>query len=418
MSKNAQNAGTIRKKPITRNGKVYEYWEARVTVGRDAGTGRQRQKSFIGKTQAEARKKMQSALAKIEEGTYFEPNKITVKQWLELWLKEFCNDVKYNTKKSYSAVCRTHIIPALGAVKLCNLKPAQIQAFYNMLEREGKTVTRTDDTGKKITERQPLSVKSIRIVHGVLMSALSKAVDMEYLRDNPAERVTIPKIIKGVNTKEIAPLTDEQVKLFLKEVEADEYKNILKTILFLGLREAEAIGLTWDCINFEENTVKVYQQWQKRPKRDGGSQFAPLKNNKQRTIVASPYVMDIFRQEKERQKVIKVRACHYWQGWQTEEEFKTALIFTTTDGNPINCTTLFDHYKAVITRVGCPNSCVHDLRHTYAVLSLQNGDDYKTVQENLGHATASFTLDVYGHVSKKMQTDSANRMQNYILGIS
>nr|WP_194236474.1 hypothetical protein [Pseudoflavonifractor sp. BIOML-A9] len=57
---------------------------------------------------------------------------------------------------------------------------------------------------------------------------------------------------------------------------------------------------------------------------------------------------------------------------------------------------------------------MHDLRHTYAVLSLQNRDDAKTVQGNLGHATAAFPLDVYGHVSEKMKRDSADRMERYI----
>jgi len=54
------------------------------------------------------------------------------------------------------------------------------------------------------------------------------------------------------------------------------------------------------------------------------------------------------------------------------------------------------------------------MRHTYAVISLQNGDDIKTVQANVGHSTAAFTLDVYGHVSQRMQKESANRMQSYI----
>lgn len=67
-------------------------------------------------------------------------------------------------------------------------------------------------------------------------------------------------------------------------------------------------------------------------------------------------------------------------------------------------------------RIDAPNARVHDLRHTFAVLSLQNGDDVKTVQGNLGHATAAFTLDVYGHVSEKMKRDSADRMERYIKG--
>ena len=78
---------------------------------------------------------------------------------------------------------------------------------------------------------------------------------------------------------------------------------------------------------------------------------------------------------------------------------------------------LYEHYKKIAARIGAPDSRVHDLRHTFAVISLQNKDDVKTVQENLGHATASFTLDVYGHVSERMRQESADRMQEYIQSV-
>ncbi len=73
----------------------------------------------------------------------------------------------------------------------------------------------------------------------------------------------------------------------------------------------------------------------------------------------------------------------------------------------ISCSVFHFHENGLIFRF-------HELRHTYAVMSLQNGDDVKTVQENLGHATAAFTLDVYGHVSERMKEASAQRMQQYI----
>ena len=76
------------------------------------------------------------------------------------------------------------------------------------------------------------------------------------------------------------------------------------------------------------------------------------------------------------------------------------------------------HFKKIAEEVGAPEAKVHDLRHTYAVLSLQNGDDVKTVQMNQGHASAAFTLDVYGHVSDRMQRASADRMEEYIASIS
>ena len=79
--------------------------------------------------------------------------------------------------------------------------------------------------------------------------------------------------------------------------------------------------------------------------------------------------------------------------------------------------TFYEHYKKIAARIGAPDSRVHDLRHTFAVISLQKKDDVKTVQENLGHATASFTLDVYGHVSERMRQESADRMQEYIQSV-
>lgn len=89
------------------------------------------------------------------------------------------------------------------------------------------------------------------------------------------------------------------------------------------------------------------------------------------------------------------------------------LVFTNPDGRYIMPQTAFKRFKKAAEKVGRPDARFHDLRHTYAVISLQEGDDIKTVQQNLGHATASFTLDVYGHVSEKMKQESADRMQSY-----
>ena len=68
--------------------------------------------------------------------------------------------------------------------------------------------------------------------------------------------------------------------------------------------------------------------------------------------------------------------------------------------------------------IGSPETRFHDLRHSYAVASIRSGDDIKTVQDNLGHATAAFTLDVYGHVTQKMKQESANRMEQFIKDVS
>lgn len=384
----AQGSGTIRQRPDGR-------WEARFTIGRDPGTGRQIQRSVYGATQQEVRKKLAEAVAALDAGNYFEPSKMTLGRWVEIWLQEYMGDKKYLTVKHYKAQCRAHIVPSLGAVKLSELTTPQIQSFYNGLQRGG------------------MAAKSVRNVHGILTKCLSTAVQVGYLRDNPASRVTLPKVEK----KEIRPLSDEQVKAFLTVSAGDEYEIILKTILFTGLREAEATGLTWDCIEFKAGTIKVCKQLQKRPQQDGGFTFAPLKNSKTRIIKPAPFVLSLLERRRREQVEQRFRAGELWTGWSNAEERKTALVFTTATGGNLSPQTVYNHYKKLARKIGAPDSRVHDLRHTFAVLSLQNGDDVKTVQGNLGHATAAFTLDVYGHVSERMKEDSAARMEAYIAGL-
>ncbi len=79
---------------------------------------------------------------------------------------------------------------------------------------------------------------------------------------------------------------------------------------------------------------------------------------------------------------------------------------------------LYLHFKSLVAAAGFPDARFHDLRHSYAVAALKSGDDIKTVQENLGHHTAAFTLDVYGHVTNQMKQESAERMQRFIQSVA
>ena len=88
------------------------------------------------------------------------------------------------------------------------------------------------------------------------------------------------------------------------------------------------------------------------------------------------------------------------------------LVFTDQIGKHLVRRTVVKHFKKLMSQANLSSSTrFHDLRHSFAVTSLSSGDDIKTVQANLGHASAQFTLDVYGHVTKKMQKDSAERIQ-------
>lgn len=96
----------------------------------------------------------------------------------------------------------------------------------------------------------------------------------------------------------------------------------------------------------------------------------------------------------------------------------SGFVFTDDLGHHLSASTVYNSFKKVMQKIGSPETRFHDLRHSYAVASIQSGDDIKTVQENLGHATAAFTLDVYGHVTEKMKRESAARMEAFIQAVN
>ena len=390
-SRAANGAGYIRKRSDGR-------WEGQYSAGYDDRTGKLIRKSVYGKTQKEVRQKISKVSTELDEGIYLEPSKLTLSDWLDIWLKEYTFDKKYSTVKGYKAQIKKHIRPGLGKYNLSQINPMLLQRFFNNLSLP-------DDEGNV------LSPKSIKNVHIILSGILQQAVENEMIAKNPCKKVKLPKVFK----KDIVPLTDDQVKEFLKIVSTDEiYGTILKVIVFTGLRLGEAMGLTWDCVDFEKGALNINKQLQRRPQKDGGSTLTSVKSGKPRMLRPAQFVMDLLKVRYTEQLMQKSRAGDAWIGWNNEEEHKKSLVFTNLDGGYITPKRVYLHFKSAAKEIGAPNARVHDLRHTYAVLSLQNGDDVKTVQENLGHASAAFTLDVYGHVSDKMKQDSAARMEEYI----
>ena len=402
MGRNAKGTGTLRKVTKTVKGNQYTYWEGQITIGTDPGTGKQKRKTFTGKTQKEVREKMQAAAVTVNEGQYFEPSKLTVKEWFGIWISDYCSDKKYFTVDQYNSFGKNHILPKLGAIKLSALTSIHIQKFYNQLGSEI-----SEKTGK------PLSAKSIRNIHGILSKCLNVAVEQGMIKSNPADRTTVPKVLKP----EIEPLTEEEQKAFLAAIKHHRYRILFTTMLFTGMRISEAIGLTWDCVDFQRGTLKIYRQLQKRLAKDGGYTFAPLKNSKTRIVQLSPYIIGLLQQQQRQQRIDKLAAGEVWQGFQTLKEQEAAFIFTDSLGEHLKQDTVRTDFKTICKEIGTPETRVHDLRHTFAVNSLQSGDDFKTVSDSLGHATAAFTLDVYGHVSDEMRQQHARRQQEYIASL-
>lgn len=182
--------------------------------------------------------------------------------------------------------------------------------------------------------------------------------------------------------------------------------------IFTGLRESEACGLTWDCVDFEKGTIRVYRQLLKTGVVDGKGvfDFAPLKNDRERTIEPAAQVMEHLRRVQRKQKEYRLLTSG---AYSNPRQF----VFTDEIGKPFHYHTMYTHFKQIVKKIGMPEVRFHDLRHTYATLSIQNGSDIKTISESLGHSTVSFTMDRYGHVSNQMRRDNAERMEKLIASI-
>ena len=461
----ANGEGNIRKRKDGR-------WEGRYTVGHDPETGKAIIKNVLGKTQAEVKEKLKTAIEENVGIDYGKAKSFTVGSWLEVWMENYARiKLRPSTFKTSQGFLRNHIKPQIGSIPLAELTSLDLQKFYKHL-LEGGRVDRIEAKKKP----KGLAPKTVRNIHQMICSAYNLAMEQKLVNKNPTQGCALPK----VEHKEMKTLTADQLSAFFREAKETGVYELYYLDLATGLRRGELLGLKWTDMDFNRGVLKIQRaisrqngrvevaplktknayrtlplsadaidvlkaqknkvgssEWVfpsptggpmspdsvlhmlqrvlKRPAEAGGFQFAALKNDKTRILRPAPFVMDMLRAVRSKQAQRRLQAGDLWQDWidPAKQYAACRLVFTNALGDHLHPQRLYAHHKKIAAKAGAPDARVHDLRHTFAVLSLQNGDDVKTVQENLGHATAAFTLDVYGHVSERMKEDSAARMQGY-----
>lgn len=366
-------------------------YEAIVQVGINPATGKPIRKSIYGKTEAEVAKKKRALTATVDKGVYLEPSKMKVGEWLDIWYKEFTSDLKVQTRSTYESAIRVHLKPRFNAIKLSALSPVMIQSFFNEL---------ANGTAKQ----KALSAKTVKNIHGVFHKAIDKAYKLEYIAKDPFRGVELPRVKQA----EMHPLTEAETKNFLKVIAGSEYELFFKIDLFTGMRESELIGLTWDRVDFENGTIMIDRQIIYNRALHVYAWDSP-KHDKTRKLTPAPAVMDMLKQVRRIQNERRLKAGSAWN----EGNF-AGLVFTNAIGDHYRPNTVDHNVNRYAEKAGISNFRCHDLRHTYAVNAIRAGDDIKTVQSNLGHATAAFTLDKYAHYTEDMRKDSAARMSEYM----
>ncbi|MDP4121058.1 MAG: site-specific integrase [Bacillota bacterium] len=393
--------GNIRQKPDGR-------WEARITIGRTE-SGKQKMKYFYGHTRDEAAAKLNDFLSENQHGTYIEPSKYTVDQWLDEWYNNHVvGSVKPSTRVSYEMIIRQHLKPNFGHYKLKDLGSGTIQSVYNKMLKSGRVVQKNVKNKKanrsEKNTNKGLSEKTIRNIHLVLRKALQVAYLNDMIPKNPAAdgRVTLPETPKK---KDIRVFDTDEQKAIEKACNGQRWGMIILLDLYSGMRQGEILALTWKDIDFEKRTIKISKQLSRLknfdltiPGKTVLSVQPYTKNSNDRVISISPAIVDKLKAYKTTEDTNKAKWAEAYKD--------NNLVFCREDGHFVEPKTFQEFFKRTLKDANVADGNVHALRHTFATRALEAGIPVKVVSKILGHSSIQITLDTYSHVLPELQEEA------------
>ena len=350
-------------------------YEAKYTAAMADGPKR---RSVYGRTREEVTVKLAAALEGAEEEPTPQPTDLTVRGYLEgMHDRAVRHAVKRRTYESYRCIIDRHILPALGRVRLRELAPRRVQDFYDGLLASG------------------LSAKTVSNVHTTLRRALKLAVDWELVHRNACDGVSVPRR----ETQEVRALDRGQARALLAAAEGDRLHALYVLAVTTGMRQGELLGLLWSDLDLPGRTVRV-----RRALVTGYGQAyeSPKTRRSRRSIALTEKAASALGQHCERQR---------GAGLPVEGD---APVFTNTVGKPLHPKNLTDRsFKALLRKAGLPDTTFHAAtRHTAASLMLTGGVHPKVVQEMLGHANVTITLDTYSHLLDGMGGTGASALDD------
>jgi integrase len=360
-------------------------WLVRVFLGRDRETRKRRYHSrMVHGPVRHAQHYLNEVLREHDLGRQLQGVDITLNEYLDRWLETAAKPrLREKSYRSYESLLRRYVRSLLGPRNLTAICPLDIQAVYQQLVERG------------------LSARTIRYTHSVLRSAMRQAIRWRLLSQDPTDGAQLPRLRRH----EMQVLTAEQSRLFLEIAMQTEYGPVFAVALTTAARPSEYLALKWQDINWERGTVSIARTLERV---SGGWRFAETKRARSRRVIKlQRWVLELL-------KHLSAKTTSKSAG--SGSLGMADLIFTTPPGRPIDSDKLARKFKSILEQVGLPVVRLYDLRHTGATLALAAGVPPKVVSEQLGHASAAFTLDIYSHVLPHMQEQAAMKVEEVLLG--
>jgi integrase len=332
-------------------------------------------------TRKDAERELTRLLRTADTGEHVDPSRMTVGQWLELWLDTIRAEVSPKTHESYTEIVRCYLKPAFGNTRLDKLAPPEIQKASNAWTRQ---------------DGKPLSPRTRRYIHVILKSSLARAVEQNIIARNPADVLRPPRIEK----KEITTHTVEQSASLLESIRhLHVYWPILLAVTS-GMRRGEILAIRWKNIDLERGVARVVQSLEQTKE---GLRFKDAKTHQNRAINLPPFVVEELRR-------LKLYQAEQLLGIGVRQTGET-LVCCREDGEPKQPASVTGEFARLRNKIKhLPRVRFRDLRHSHATQLLADGVHPKIAQERLGHSTITTTMDLYSHVTDTMQADAAARV--------
>jgi integrase len=304
-----------------------------------------------------------------------------VGEYLDRWLSHSVRGrVRQKTYERYESIVRVHLAPALGRIRLKALTPDHVRGLYREKLDGG------------------LAPRTVLHIHRALSKALKQATDDGLIPRNAATSVKPPQ----PRREEIQPLSRDQVRTFLDTVKGDRMEALYVLAITAGLRQGELLALRWADVDLEGDhpTLQVRRSLSETR---GRRSFESPKSGRGRHLRLSRRAVSALRVHRRRQLEERMRKAGLWE--------EHGLIFPSEVGTPMSGRNLYRAFKIRVKRAALPQKLrFHDLRHTCATLLLKQGVNPKFVQELLGHADISLTLNTYSRVLPDMGDAAAGGM--------
>ena len=345
-------------------------------------------------TRRQAETRLNKLVREADDGSYIEPDRRTVGQWLDEWVELALKPRTVRAYETYKSVIKLHLGPGLGHYRLQGLRAIHIEAF--------------------LASKDTLAPATLEKIFTVLSTALKAAVNNRLVARNEATAVSNRPRGPEQSAADRNCWSADEAATFLESAKrAGPQPAALWTLaLDTGMRKSELAGLRWTDVDLVGGTVHVRQQLVKQTPE--GPIFAVTKGKRVRPIDIAAETLELLKAHRAHQAEVKMRYRQQYTDLGlvfAKEPTDTGRRRAESLGTPLQVNTIGEReFQGLVTAAGVPRITVHGLRHTCASLLLAAGVPAHVVQRRLGHKDISITLDTYAHVLPDQQREAAAKL--------